>query len=580
MMQSRRDIVTIIIFIATCSIFMITVCNGGELSESESESESKSFFNFSQSIDPKNVLRIDWNGFVPHPCSHQGVKCNFHGTTIRAIRLENLNLSGKIDTDSLCKLPNLQVLSLAQNHIQGNLPESISNCTTLKYLNLSNNLLNGSVPIGLSKLKSLRRFDISNNHFIEHLNYNASATLSLRFLNAFPPQYADQEAYPPVNNVSSTIDSKNQSAFVNWITWIPLVLCIGFYFLFIFFVNMKAIKLAKEKEILRSLAQSPAKTSPPPPPANDVEEVKPDERQSELVFFVGEEERFKMEDLLEAEADLQSQGLCSSLYKVKLKNNAVFAVKRLKKLQVSFEDFGETMSRIGNLGHPNILPLVGYNSTNEEKLLIYRYQSNGSLLNLQDNYAEGKRDFPWKLRISIAVGIAKGLNFIYHRSNDEEIIPHGNIKPSNILLNENEEPLISEYGFSKFLDPMRASLFNSNGYTAPEKSPSEQADVFSFGVILLEFLTGKTVEKSGLDLPRWVKSMVREEWTGEVFDKELTNVGMYAFPLLNVSLKCVAHFPENRPSIAEVVEKIEEVVHAQEDVSPSPISSVASSQQE
>nr|GEV55948.1 leucine-rich repeat receptor-like protein kinase PXC1 [Tanacetum cinerariifolium] len=162
--------------------------------------------------------------------------------------------------------------------------------------------------------------------------------------------------------------------------------------------------------------------------------------------------------------------------------------------------------------------------------------------------------------MSIAVGIARGLDHIYKSFQDSEIIPHGNLKLSNILLNENEEPLISEYGYSTLFDPKSVCLFRTNGYTAPERALSEQGDVFSFGVILLELLTGKIVENSGLDLPKWVKAMVREEWTGEVFDKEIAKVGMYAFPLLNVSLKCVAHFAENRPSIAEVLETIEGVV--------------------
>lgn len=189
---------------------------------------------------------------------------------------------------------------------------------------------------------------------------------------------------------------------------------------------------------------------------------------------------------------------------------------------------------------------------------------------------EGKRDFPWKTRLCIAIGIARGLEFIYQRSEDHEIIPHGNIKLSNILLNENEAPVISEYGVSKFLDQKKACLFNSIGYTAPEKTLSEQGDVFSFGVILLELLTGKIVEKSGLDLPKWVRAMVREEWTGEVFDKEIAKVGKYAFPLLNISLKCVAHSPEDRPSIAEVLERIEEVANVQEDLSPLSITSIES----
>lgn len=187
-------------------------------------------------------------------------------------------------------------------------------------------------------------------------------------------------------------------------------------------------------------------------------------------------------------------------------------------------------------------------------------------------HIEGKIEFPWKVRLSIAVGIARGLDHIYK---SDPGIPHGNIKLSNILLNENKEALISEYGYWNMVDPKSASLQrSSNGYgsyTAPEKCSSEKGDVFSFGVILLELLTGKIVENSysgGLDLPKWVKAMVREEWTGEVFDKEIAKVGMYAFPLLNVSLKCVAHFAENRPSMAEVLETIlGVVVEAQEEFS-------------
>ena len=100
------------------------------------------------------------------------------------------------------------------------------------------------------------------------------------------------------------------------------------------------------------------------------------------MFFVEEHKRFILEDLLEAPADLQSQTVCSSLHKVVLKNSALYAIKKLKQLQVSIEEFSQTIIQIGSLKHPNILPLVGYHSTNEEKLFIYKYQSQGSLLNL------------------------------------------------------------------------------------------------------------------------------------------------------------------------------------------------------
>ncbi|KAF9591885.1 hypothetical protein IFM89_009493, partial [Coptis chinensis] len=353
-----------------------------------------------------------------------------------------------------------------------------------------------------------------------------------------------------------------------------VILFTGFIILFIFFAKRRAAKLARDKEIQQSLEDSPIKISSVKPE----EETKSGEEHGELAFFDGEYERFKIEDLLASAADLQGQNLCSSLYKVRLKDNGIFAVKRLKNLHVSIEEFGRMMRQIGNLKHPNILSLVAYYSSKEEKLLVYRYQRKGSLLSLLENYAENKRDFTWRLRLSIAQGIAQGLKFLHDQSPvGKERITHGNLKLSNVLLTENEEPLIGEFGFQKYLDPKRACLFNSNGYKAPEKSLTEQADVFSFGVILLELLTGKTIERTGLDLPKWVKAMVREEWTGEVFDKEVNKAGkQWAFPLLNIALKCVSHLPEQRPTIAEVLRKIEEAVNDQEDFSFSSTSSVDS----
>lgn len=179
---------------------------------------------------------------------------------------------------------------------------------------------------------------------------------------------------------------------------------------------------------------------------------------------------------------------------------------------------------------------------------------------------EGKQKFPWRIRLSIASGIARGLGYIYQRSNAEDSIPHGNLKLSNILLNENNEPQISEYGITKFVDPKRARLVSSKGYIAPEKKLSEKADVYSFGIILLELLTGKMVAKNGINLPKWVRAKVREEWTCEVFDEEvIRNAEKWAYSVLLIALDCVSQSPEGRPTMAQALEKIEEVVKAVED---------------
>ncbi|PPD79084.1 hypothetical protein GOBAR_DD23995 [Gossypium barbadense] len=511
---------------------LATVCMGGELSESQS------LLSFIRSVDPQRKLgAYQWNEFSTSPClvKSEVVKCNLQGTSIIEIRLESLNLSGVINADALCKLQSLEVLSLARNQIHGTIPRSISYCKRLRYLNLSSNSLSGRVSWStLTKLKYLKSLDISNNHFtnqeFEHVyKYSQlNATVQNEIVAGTPGE-----------------SNNNKSNTLLW-TLVPLFLGLGFFFMFLYCMGKILGKRRKANEIPMAIKESPLKHVP----VNAIQELKPEGRHQELVFFVEDHERFKLDDLLDASANLRSQSLYTSLYKVILKNNATYAVKRLKKLQVSFKEFEQTMRRIGNLKHRNVLPLVGY------------------------SYIEGKKEFPWRFRLTIATGIARGLAFIYQSSNDQDSIPHGNLKLSNILLGENMEPLISEYGISRLLDPKKNCLVSSNGYMAPEKSLSEQGDVFSFGIILLELLTGKTVEKTGVDLPKWVGSMVREEWTGEVFGKDVTKDSMqWAFPLLNIALKCVSHSPKDRPTTAEVLQKIDEALFAHEDRTVSSMSS-------
>ncbi|XP_009598279.1 putative inactive receptor kinase At4g23740 [Nicotiana tabacum] len=550
------------------SLLFIRFCNGGELIE------SKSFLNFILAIDPNNVLGIKWNSSVTYnPCSYklQGVKCNLRTGKVTEIRLENMNLNGVIDAEPLCKLSKLRVLSLARNKIRGTIPESISMCKSLTVLDLSTNFLSGNSSLllqSLTMLKNLKKLNVSNNN----ITFSQPST-SLQALRGVTIKESTYMFIAP----SSTRESEKTKPkhHINLMVWLLIFAAIVLVLVLLVFLYTRCVRSAKDKEVLKEVANysSPRKT----PSAEVVNGVcNTEEKSSELFFFMEDVEKFTMDDLLEATANLRKQGLCSSLYKVHISSSGVFAVKRLKKLQVGFKEFSQTMRKIGNLKHQNVLPLVAYYSSNEEKFLIYKYQNNGSLLTLFEDYVEGKRNFPWKLRLSVAVGIARGLAFIYRSSKKGNAIPHGNIKPSNILLDENEEPLISEYGYCKFLDPNKSALYNDNGYTAPEKNLTEEADAYSFGVILLELLTGKIVEKTGLDLVKWVKSIVREEWTGEVFDSEVANFEMYAFPLLNVALKCVERLPEERPTVTEVLEIIEEVVNDQEDISPSSMTSFES----
>lgn len=372
-----------LIWVVFCSLSFMG-CEGGRLRGSQY------YFNFIQAVDPENILGVSWNGSLPHPCElpRAGVKCNSGGDAIVNIRLENLNLSGIIDADSLCKLPFLRVVSLAKNLIRGSIPESMSHCTSLKHLNLSSNLLSGTLPVALIGMKKLRSLDISHNHLMEKIPDldNHLFKFSLKS-DQFPVNDTMVLEARPEPMTYEPIYAKQQKEDPIWPGYTPVVVCIGFSYLLSFLAKKKAVRSTKEKEMekkenekesLGSLRESTMVS----PRNNTTDEEKAEEACSELVFFVGEPERFRLEDLLESAADLQSQSLCSSLYKVKLKNDTVYAVKRLRKLQGSFEEFGQTMRRIGNLRHANILPLICYSSSKEDKLLIYKFQRKGSLQTL------------------------------------------------------------------------------------------------------------------------------------------------------------------------------------------------------
>lgn len=176
------------------------------------------------------------------------------------------------------------------------------------------------------------------------------------------------------------------------------------------------------------------------------------------------------------------------------------------------------------------------------------------------------------------LGAARGLAWI-HEQYGAARIPHGNIKSSNVLLDKNGVACISDFGLSLLLNPVHA-IARLGGYKAPEQAEikrlSQQSDVYSFGVLLLEVLTGRApsmhpsptrphmegVENQTADLTKWVRSVVKEEWTAEVFDEELLrykNIEEELVSMLHVGLACTLPQPEKRPSMVEVVKMIEEI---------------------
>ncbi|KAK7851139.1 probable inactive receptor kinase At5g58300 [Quercus suber] len=194
-------------------------------------------------------------------------------------------------------------------------------------------------------------------------------------------------------------------------------------------------------------------------------------------------------------------------------------------------------------------------------------------INKIGNRGSGRTPLDWDSRVKNSLGTARGIAHIHSEGGAK--CSHGNIKSSSVLLTNDLDGYISDVGLTPLMN-FPATLSRTTGYRAPEvaktRKITQKSDVYiySFGVVLLEMLTGKVPHQYPggnqhdvvVDLPRWVKSVVREEWTAEVFDVELLryqNVEEEMVQMLQIALACVTKQPDMRPQMVQVVKMMEEI---------------------
>ncbi|MBA0653361.1 hypothetical protein Goklo_020545 [Gossypium klotzschianum] len=490
-------------------------------------------------------------------------------TSLRNLYLQGNRYSGEIPL-FLFSLQNLIRLNLASNNFTGSIPESVNNLTRLGTLYLENNHLSGSIPD--IKVPSLVQFNVSFNQ----LNGSIPKGLSNKPQSAFLGNSLCGKPLVPCNGTESSGSKLSGGA----IAGIVIGCVLGILLILILLICLCRRKSGKKMEE-RDVA-------PPKQAVVEIPRDKPagesDNRSSglsgvvnkeakssgikNLVFFGKASRVFDLEDLLRASAEVLGKGTFGTAYKATLEMGVVVAVKRLKDVTVSEKEFKEKIEVVGSMDHQNLVPLRAYYFSADEKLLVYDYMPMGSLSSLlHGNRGSGRTPLNWDTRSGIALGAARGIEYLHSKGPG---ISHGNIKSSNVLLTTSYEARVSDFGLAQLAGPT-STPNRVDGYRAPEVTDtnkvSQKADVYSFGILLLELLTGKApthalLNEEGIDLPRWVQSIVREDWTSEVFDVELLryqNVEDDMVQLLQLAINCTAQYPDKRPSMAEVMNQIEDL---------------------
>ncbi|XP_028753128.1 probable LRR receptor-like serine/threonine-protein kinase At4g31250 [Neltuma alba] len=559
-------------------------------------------------------LNNNWTGF---PCNEIepsrwfGVQCTSGRVT--GIVLEGMGLTGKIDVKAFFNLTELSILSFKNNSLKGNVMDFSDN-HHLKYIDLSGNEFDGAIPRFLLNLNFLEALLLQDNKLtgpvpefsqpsLKMINVSGNdlhgrirVTQTVRLLG--PDSFSGNPRLcgPPLNSCSSSLkaaipaaptddpendEAQNQTGSSKKDNTSTILIIFNvvllFAIIFLAFLYYKTVKKLNnimkqqipiiDKDVAESIVDKVEIRNHHSPVVMAVEEKK------ELIFFT-DEPKFQMNELLKASAEALGQGIMGNSYKAMLNGGGSVVVKRLRDLRpMTREDFAKQLHRVADLRHLNLLPLLAYYISRDERLLLYRYAEKGNLFfRLHGNRNGNRIPFTWNSRLSVAKGVARGLTYLHLNAKpNSTMAPHGNLKSSNVLLDENDTVLISDYGLSSLIaQPIAAQRMVV--YKSPEygysRKVSKQSDVWSYGSLLIELLTGRLSVCSappgvtGSDLSSWVHRAVREEWTAEIFDREIS-VQRNALPgmlrLLQIAMRCTDRFPENRPDMREVMREVEKI---------------------
>ncbi|XP_057757173.1 protein NSP-INTERACTING KINASE 1-like [Arachis stenosperma] len=529
-------------------------------------------------VDPHGVLD-NWDADAVDPCSWTMVTCSAENlviglgtpsqslsgtlsptignlTNLQIVLLQNNNITGPIPSE-LGKLPKLQTLDLSNNFFSGEIPPSLGHLRSLQYMRLNNNSLHGELPESLANMTQLAFLDLSYNNISGPIPRILAKSFNivgnpLVCATGKEPNCHGMTLMPMSMNLNGTEDALPSSKPKSHKMAIAFGLSLGCLCLIV--LGFGLVLWWRHKHNQQAFF--------------DVKD-----RHHEEVYL-GNLKRFQFRELQVATNNFSSKNILGkggfgNVYKGVLSDSTLVAVKRLKDGNAIGGEiqFQTEVEMISLAVHRNLLRLYGFCMTPTERLLVYPYMSNGSVA----SRLKGKPVLDWGTRKNIALGAARGLLYL-HEQCDPKII-HRDVKAANILLDDYCEAVVGDFGLAKLLDHqdshVTTAVRGTVGHIAPEYlstgQSSEKTDVFGFGILLLELITGqralefgKAANQKGAMLD-WVKKIHQEKKLELLVDKDLK--GNYdrieLEEMVQVALLCTQNLPGHRPKMSEVVRMLE-----------------------
>ncbi|XP_075512039.1 probably inactive leucine-rich repeat receptor-like protein kinase At3g28040 [Primulina tabacum] len=553
-------------------------------------------------------LNLSWNHLESRMPPELGY---FQNLTV--LDLRNNGLIGVIPGD-ICDSVSLAILQLDGNSLTGPIPEDIGNCTSLYLLSLSHNNLSGPIPRTMSMLNKLKILKLEFNELtgeipqdlgklenllIANVSYNRLVgrlpsggifpTLDVSAiqgnlgicspllngpckLNVPKPLVLDPYAYGNLGGDRDKTDrqhpsSTNSTNFrhhrflsVSSLVAISAAALIAVGVMVISLLNASARrKISYIENALESMCSSSTRSA--------------NLATGKLVLFDSKSTPDWLSTSIELilnKATEIGDGVFGTVYRASLgSEGTVVAIKKLvtgNTLQYQ-EEFDREVRILGKARHPNLISLKGYYWTPHLQLLVSDYAAEGSLQGKLHKQTSSFVPLLWPHRFKIVLGTAKGLAYLHHSFRPPII--HYNIKPGNILLDEDLNPKISDFGLARLLTKLDKHVVSNRfqsapGYVAPELAcqslrVNEKCDVYGFGVLILELVTGRRPVEYGEDnvviLSDHVRVLLEQ---GNVLDCVDPGMGEYpeeeVLPVLKLALVCTSQIPSSRPSMAEVVQ--------------------------